>query len=239
MKLKDLALNDRPRERLKNLGPRSLTDVELLAILLGSGTKNYDVLTLASLILKTYKFSDLKDMPSEKLNELPGIKGAKSSILLACFEIARRSLKINEDEVILESSKHIYNYVYNEICYEKIEVVITIMLDCKLKVLKKSVSRSENSHSVELSFKRIIKEALDVKSYALILVHNHPSGDIKPSEADILTTKELQNLLLPLDILLLDHLVVSKDSFYSFSDNGIMKDFVSYNYFGDSFEKNY
>lgn len=115
MNVKDLSKEDRPRERLIKVGPRALSDVELLAILIGSGTKTSTVLELATEILKQYTLVDLKDLTYEKINKIKGIKQAKACQLLVCFEIARRSSQIPKYRGSLETAKDIYEYIYDEI----------------------------------------------------------------------------------------------------------------------------
>ncbi len=237
MNVKDLSKEDRPRERLIKVGPRALSDVELLAILIGSGTKTSTVLELATEILKQYTLVDLKDLTYEKINKIKGIKQAKACQLLVCFEIARRSSQIPKYRGSLETAKDIYEYIYDEIYLESSEIILAILCDCKLHPIKKIVIRGDEAHQVNFPTKKIITHALNIKAYAIILVHNHPSGDIHPSKIDIKATLDFQQLLNTLDILLLEHLVVSPSAYFSMHEHGLLSMNGEYSIMGDCFEK--
>ncbi|MDE6655751.1 MAG: DNA repair protein RadC [Anaeroplasmataceae bacterium] len=237
MNVKDLTLQDRPRERIAKLGARALSDTELLAILIGSGTKEHTVLDIASSLLKMYSLSELKDLTYEKLLKVKGIKQAKACKLLACFEIARRGVAKVKDIPILETAEDIYNYVFHEIYLESSEIIIAILLDCKLKPLKTIIERGKSSHQVEMPIRSILQEALEMKAYAIVLVHNHPSGEVNASYADIESTHQLQQILMQLDILLLDHLVVSPTDYFSMNEHGLLSFNEEYSVLGDALEK--
>ncbi len=237
MDIKELNNNDKPRERILKNGPRALSDTELLAIIIGSGTKENDVFAIAITILKKYKLYELKDITYEKLSRIKGIKQAKATKLLACFELARRCSMKNDEKISLITPKNIYEFIYPEIYLESNEIIISILVDCKLKPIKKIIERRGYSHQVDVPLRKIILDALDSNAYGLILVHNHPSGDVIPSNADITATINIKNLLSSLDILFLDHLVVSKDNFYSMNEYGILDDELEYSIIGDGNEK--
>ncbi|MDE7161852.1 MAG: DNA repair protein RadC [Anaeroplasmataceae bacterium] len=239
MNIKDLKITDRPRERLEKLGAQALSDVELLAILIGSGTKNHTVLDISSQILQSYSLSELKDLSYDKLARIHGIKRAKACLLMACFELARRSSIKNQEHLSLEKPKDIYDYIYGDVYLESTEIVIFILVDCKLKPIKKYVFRGDSTSQVDLPIKRIVYEALEWKAYGVILAHNHPSGDVVASSADIETTRFVQQILASLDILFLDHLVVSNKEYYSMEEHGILSTNQEYSVLGDILEKNF
>ena len=238
MNMKDLKQEDRPRERIEKLGPKALSDTELLAILIGSGTQDHTVFDIASSILKKYSLSELKDITFANLLKIKGIKKAKACQLLACFELARRSAVKLKDILFLETKEDIYNYVYHEIYLESNEIIIVIFLDCKLRPLKTLIERGSSSHQVEIPIRGLVQEALETKAYGIILVHNHPSGEVEPSIGDIESTLSLKQILMPLDILLMDHLVVSSADYYSMAEHGLLSLEEEYNFLGDSLEKN-
>lgn len=238
LKLKDLKDTDRPRERLEKLGPLALSDVELLAILIGSGTKQYTVLDIASQILKLYSLPELKNLSYEKLLQLNGIKKAKACLLLACFELARRGSMRKQVNSFLATPKDIYDYVYEEFCLESSEIIIAILVDCKLRPIKKTVFRGDSSSQIQFPIKKIVHEALEWKAYGLILVHNHPSGDVEASDADVETTLVFQDIISSLDILLLEHLIVSNKEYFSMAEHGLLTRTVEYSVLGDLLEKN-
>ncbi len=237
MNVKDLNVEDRPRERLLKHGPRVLSDAELLAILIGSGTRDSHVFDIAHAILHTYTLTQLKELSYEKLIKIRGIKQAKACQLLTCFEIARRSSKRTIAKASLESPKDIYDYVYNQIYLESHEILIAILCDCKLHPIKMLIERSDSTHQVGFPAKKILTKALEFEAYAIILVHNHPSGEVTPSKADIMTTLEFQHILIPLDIILLDHLVASPSEYYSMNEHGLLSSFDEYSILGEANEK--
>lgn len=233
MDVKDLQANDRPRERLLSLGASSLSDVELLAILIESGSRGGGVFDIAVELLNTYPLSSLKDLDYKKISAISGIKQAKACQLLACFELARRASKWKKDGLVLEKSVDIYQYTYDEFYLETTEIVLALFLDCKLHLIDKLKHKGDTSHSTTIPLRSIITRALNCKAYAVILVHNHPSGDIAPSQADIKVTYEIWQILLKLDIVLLDHLVVSENSYYSFAEHGLLSNMDEYSELGE------
>lgn len=239
MKLTDLKEEDRPRERLVCLGPQALSDVELLAILIGSGTKEHTVLDIASQILKQHTLPEIKNLTYDQFIKFNGINKAKACLLLACFELAKRGSQRKVERKSLEDPSDIYDYIYKEIFLESTEVLIAILVDCKLRPLKKLIFRGDSTHQVGIPIKSIVLEALEGKAYGIILVHNHPSGDVNPSSADEMVTIEFQEILLSLELLLVDHLIVSDKEFYSMHEHGLLHKKMEYSVLGDSFEKNY
>ncbi|MDE6414694.1 MAG: DNA repair protein RadC [Anaeroplasmataceae bacterium] len=238
MNMKDLRMDDRPRERIVKLGAKALSDTELLAILIGSGTQEHTVLDVASSILKKYSLPELKELTYSSLLKIKGIKKAKACQLLACFELARRGAIKEKNIPSLETSEDIYNYIYHEIYLESSEIIIAILLDCKLRPLNTLVERGNSSHKIEIPARGIVQKALELKAYGIVLVHNHPSGDVNASLADIEATQELKQILMPLDILLLDHLVVSSRDYFSMNEHGLLSIGMEYNLLGDTLEKN-
>ncbi len=222
MKMYDLKNQDKPRERLMSLGVRSLSDVELLAILIGSGTKEQNVFQIAVDVLKQYSLKELKELSYDKITKIHGIKAAKASVILAAFELARRSMQNENPKPSFKYAKDIYQHIYEDIMLEEKEVIIVLYVDCKLRLLKKYVNSGSYTHQIEIPLKEIIRNALEYHAYGVILIHNHPSGELEPSEADIEATFEIKELLLRLEILLLDHLVVTKTSFYSMAEHNII-----------------
>ena len=222
MKIKDLSNENKPRERLINNGPKHLSDIELLAIILGSGTKTNNVFDLSSNILNKYSFNELKDVTYEDLIKINGIKQAKACKLLACFEIAKRANKIINNNITLDDSKRIYNYIKNDFYLCSNEMLCVIYMDVKLKVIKKIFYPSDSAHMINISFKDIIKESINNNCSCVVIAHNHPSNDVEPSISDIDTTEKLKDILEGINILLVDHLIVGENKYFSFNDNGLL-----------------
>lgn len=238
MKMKMLSKKDRPRERLKELGVEVLSDVELLAIILGTGTKDMDVMALANYICKNYSIQGLKDLNYEQLIKIPGIKDAKASHIIATFEMVKRSIKMTEIKISFNNSKDVYRYLKSDFYNERKEKLVVIFLDTKLKPLKKRIFHSYSPDFVSIPVREIVEEGLKVNSSSIIIAHNHPSGDVTPSNADKEMTHLLFSTLKSLNINLEDHIIINNDKYYSFAENGLLGFDIEYDYLGDFFEKN-
>lgn len=223
MDMKKLDLQQRPRERLIRLGASSLSDYELLAIMLGSGTKDKSVLDLACELINEYGLEALFQMDFAKLSKISGIKEAKASKLMACFEIAKRCMKQESKEESLLTAQKIYEYARADFAFLKNEQLLVLYVDAKCRVLKKSLLGGFDVSFVDIPVRKIIGEAISCNAFGLFLIHNHPTGDVSPSEADMETTRYLYRLLKQIPIYLLDHLIISGSGFYSFNDEGLLK----------------
>ncbi len=222
MKLNQITKNELPRERIINNGASSLTDTELLAIILSFGTKNENVLELSRRLISTYGLSQLLYMSYEEISKISGIKQAKATKLLACFELAKRSIRVTDNQISFTSSKEIYHYIKNDYVLEGKEVLTILYVTSKVKLIKKAKYTNSSSFSCEFPIRKIVSDALALDSYGLVMIHNHPSGDVKPSRADIEATQTIKMILRELNILLLDHIIISNDKYYSFDENHIL-----------------
>ena len=223
--IKNWAEDDRPREKLLLKGKNALSDAELLALLLGTGNRNDSAVDLAKAILHEFK-DNLVELSRMGINELLGFKGigkAKAIIIIAAMELGRRR---NESEVIAKekiiSSKDAFTILRSSIGDLPYEEFWIILLNKANKVIRKcSISEGGVSGTV-VDPKKIFKIALDYHASSIILGHNHPSGNIQPSEADQKITKKIKEAGLMLDVAVLDHLIIGDDSFYSFADEGVL-----------------
>ncbi len=224
MDIKKITKDDRPRERLINEGASKLLDYELLAIMLGSGTKEKSVLDLSIELIDKYGFLKLFQMDFNELKKINGIKSAKASKLMACFEIAKRcQIKMNEiNKLELDNSELVYNYIKSHFLCDKHEKLFIIYTDVKCRIIKYDIFTNDENAEIAIPIKRIIKSALENNAFGIFISHNHPSGDVTPSRSDIISTKALLNALKPLGIYLFDHLVISDLNYYSFSDNKLI-----------------
>ncbi len=214
---------DMPREKLIELGASNLTDYELLAIMLGSGTKKENVVDLSIRLINEYGLSNLIKMEYNDLKKINGIKEAKASKLMSTFEIVRRVIERENKENIKSLTKpnEVYDYIISDYLLLNHEKICIIYLNSKLKVLEKSFFDGDLAIA-ELPIKKIIKKALNIDAYGIILIHNHPSGDINPSIQDIDSTKSLNEILSNVNIVLFDHLIISSNGkYFSFNDNNI------------------
>ena len=215
MKLKSIELKERPREKLIAHGPGVLSNSELLAIMLDSGTKEESVLNLSSRLISEYGFSRLFKMTYSELEQIKGIKEAKACKLMALFEIARRVNKLDNKRTHINDDSDIFEYVKADYLFLSTEMLCVIYLDKKSNIIYEKKYKSTDSLKVEFPIKDIVGEAINNKAFALVLVHNHPSGDLTPSENDIMMTKCIKDVLDNLGIYLYDHLIINRNDYFS------------------------
>jgi DNA repair protein RadC len=223
--IKAWAEDDRPREKFMLKGRHSLSDAELLAILIGSGTLKESALDLAKNILRLAheNLAELSRLTIPDLLKVRGIGTVKATILLAALELGRRR---NESEVLVKervkTSSDAFEILRTAIGDKPYEEFWIILLNRANKVIRKcSISEGGVTGTV-VDPKKIFKIAIDHHACSIILGHNHPSGTIVPSEADIHITKKIRDAGVMLDVAVIDHIILGEDRFYSFADNGEM-----------------
>lgn len=223
--IKQWAEEDRPREKMLVKGRAALSDAELLAILISSGYKNISAVELSKQILAHYE-NDLNNLGRVNVNDLQKFKGigeAKAIIILSALELGRRrSLKQVKAKPKITSSQDAYNCLYSLMEDLNHEVFKIILLNRNNRVLKIEQVSSGGIAGTVVDPKIIFKIALDNHSCSVILSHNHPSGNLKPSKADLDITKKIVLAGEALDIKILDHLIISNEGYFSFMDEGLM-----------------
>lgn len=214
--IKKLPLLERPYEKLKFMGCESLSNIELLAIILRTGIKNLNSIQLSQLIFSKYEnFSFLQEESLENLKSLPGIGESKAIELVAVGEISKRiNQKFGDLENIVSCPKDIYNMMSN-MQYEKQEVMKCILLNKKNILISVKTIYIGNLDSINIDPKVVLYEAVRRCACKIIIVHNHPSGISKPSIQDIQSSRRLNQCAKLLDIELLDHIVIGKNNYCS------------------------
>lgn len=224
--IKSWAVEDRPREKLLCRGIQSLTDTELLAVIIGTGTRSRDVIQLSRDILNASdnnigllgrrSVSDLK-------KSFNGIGDAKAIAIVAALELGRRrKLQDALDRIKVSSSRDVFDIFHPLLGDLPHEEFWILLMNRSNKVIDK-VKISQGGISGTIIDPRLIfKPALDFLSSSVILVHNHPSGNLKPSDADVAITKKLKKGGDILDIPVLDHVIVTEKYYFSFADEGIL-----------------
>lgn len=207
-----------PRERLLKYGVKALADYELLAILLRTGSKNKDVLSLSQDLLKKMTLIDLKNISVEELMQHLGIKLAKATTIIAALELGTRLYSLENEVEVISSPKDVYNLVGPKLKFHKQEHFMIIYLNNKGGVIKEELKYIGTSSQLILQPKEIYSEAIKLHCYAIVIVHNHPSGDSTPSRADILTTRKLIEVGNLVGIDLLDHIIIGKGEYYSIKE---------------------
>lgn len=222
LNIKELPEVERPYEKLELYGEKCLSDAELLAIIIKSGTKNETSVQIAQKILNLNydpqmgNLNFLKDMSLQELMQIKGIGRVKAIQLKALCELAiRMSRPSNYKKVKIKSTEDAANLLLEELRFEKREYIKIILLNNKNEVLKTADMAMGGTSFVNINMKDIILEAIKIKAPKMILVHNHPSGDPTPSSADIEFTDRLYNTTKMFDIELLDHIVIANRSFKS------------------------
>lgn len=215
--------DDRPRERLLARGVKALSDAELVAILIRSGTPTDSALDLARIILSQAD-NDLHKLAGLGVNELMRIHGvgeAKAMSIVAALELGqrRRDLNVSQRPLIVDSRSafELLQPVLGDLPYEEFWL---LLLDRGNRLINRYQVSQGGMHGTVADPKRIFKEALDQRASAVILCHNHPSGQLRPSTEDIMLTRKLVEGGRFLDIVVQDHLIVTSSGYYSFADNG-------------------
>lgn len=222
--LKDLPFEERPREKLMRHGPERLSNSELLAILLGSGTRSLSVLRLAEHLLA--RFGALRTLANASYEELMSVKGigtAKAAVILAAFELAKRLADSTmEAREVITSPQDAADLVLRELAGADKEHFMIIMLNTKHRVIGKKVISIGHLSGSLVHPREMFKEVIRRSSAAVIVVHNHPSGDPTPSQEDITVTKRLVEAGELLGIQVLDHIIIGDNCYVSFREQGLL-----------------
>lgn len=221
-KMKELPLSERPYEKLEMYGAKVLSNSELIAIIIKTGTKNETSVNLAQKILKIKKnehTNDLRFMQELSIQELMQIKGigkVKAIQLIAVCELAKRmSRPINNLNVKIKNSQDVANMLMDEMKYEKREIVKLIILNTKNIVLKVLDISLGGTNFAVIEPKEILLEPIKMQATKIILVHNHPSGDPTPSKSDYIVTDRIYECASLMGIELLDHIVIGDNKYQS------------------------
>lgn len=209
-----------PREKLIKYGANTLSEHELLAIILGVGSSSENVFDLSMKIMD--KYSNLKELLSltyEELIKVKGIKKAKATKIIASIEFAKRIFEYKEDKIRFDNPSTIYSFMRYELENLAHEEFFVLYLDKRLRLIKKVLLAKGSINKVGLNIGTIFKNAFKFDSSYIVLLHNHPSGNFKPSESDNLTTKTILEISKQMDIFLLDHIIIGEDGYYSYLEN--------------------
>ncbi len=222
--IKSWAEEDRPREKLSAQGRRALTDAELIAILIGSGSRNETAVELSKRILHHYD-NDLNKLGKASIAELSNFKGigeAKAIAIIAALEIGRRRNDTESKALdIIGSSKDAYNTMKRHLVDLNHEEFWILLTGRGNKVLGKELISKGGLSETLVDLKVLFSAALQQQAANIFLFHNHPSGSLEPSQNDIYLTKKIVGAGKLLDINILDHLIVTDKGYYSFADNGV------------------
>ena len=223
--IKNWASDDRPREKLLSKGPTALSNSELIAILINNGSKNKTAVELAREILSLghNNLNQLGKLSIKDLKQVNGIGEAKSITIAAALELGRRrQATASLEKPVIRSSKEIAEYLQALIKDYSYEVFAVIFLNRANKINHFEIISRGGITGTVADPRVILKKALEEDATSIVLCHNHPSGNLKPSQADEDLTKKIKEAAAYMDIRVIDHIIVSEDGYYSFADEGIL-----------------
>lgn len=218
MKMKDFPLSERPYEKLELYGAENLSNAELLAIIIKTGTKEKSVVTIAQEILKLQTGNNLRflqELSIEDFMKIKGIGKIKAIQLKAVAELTKRIARPINNKIKIKSAKDVANLLMPEMRYEKREVAKILLLNSKNIVQKIITISLGGTNFACLEPKDVLSEAIKIQAPKIILVHNHPSGDATPSKSDFNLTERLYEATQIIGIDLLDHIVIGDGTYES------------------------
>jgi len=225
--LRDLPMGERPRERLHKYGAESLSLQELLSLIFGRGNKGESVVTISQKIISIFgSLSNLSEVSVEELKKINGVGLAKACQLKACFEISRRLSREEDSDknecVIIQSPENIFPLLREKIINFNKEHFLVVSLDSRNRVIDINTISIGTLNSSLIHPRETFEVAIKNHSAKIIICHNHPSGELKPSEEDLIVTQNLVKAGKLLRIEILDHIIISKEKWFSMKKNKIL-----------------
>lgn len=221
MKLHDISPENRPRERLEFQGPEALSDAELLALILKSGTKNSNVLEICQKILSKYGLDGLSTTTLHELQQEHGIGKAKASQIIGLFELYKRTQRVTTVNTPIKSAAEIAMIYTPRMKHLKKEHFMAIYLDTKNKVICDQVITVGTLNASLVHPREVFHGAIRNLAHSVVVIHNHPSGDPAPSDADLEVTEKLAQTGEVMGIDLLDHVIITEDKYWSWNEQKI------------------
>lgn len=223
MRIKEIPWYNRPGIRLKKKGPSSLSDAELLAVVIGRGNKEENAVDMSNRVLRSNNFDKLTTLSFHELdkefeNQVPAMK------IQAMFEIFRRTNKLCKKgfKTKINTAQDVFNYFVDDLQNKKKEQFYALFLDTKNKIIGEELISVGTLNTSLMHPREVFNPAIKASANSLVLVHNHPSGDVKPSKEDIEITKKLETAGSLLGISVVDHVIVGKNSYMSFKDQDLI-----------------
>jgi len=203
------------KERMERYGVGALSDAEVLSVILGENRTE-----ASSRILKTYGLGDLRRLTPKQLQSVKGVGPSKAARIPALFELKKRIALSEHAGVSVKSARDVYEYVHPLVEYEEKENIVVLYLDTKNRVIKHEIVSVGTLNASLIHPREVFKTAIKDNTCAIIMAHNHPSGDPTPSKDDYEITKSIHSAGELLDIPVIDHVVIGKDNYYSFKERG-------------------
>jgi DNA repair protein RadC len=223
MKLKDISPENRPLERLLSCGPESLSNAELLALIIKTGTKKENVLNISQKILTKISIKKLSSTTTTELMKIEGIGKVKACQILSIAELSKRINYItNTNNYKIYQPKDVYDYLIYDFDGLSQEKLIALYMNSKNEIISKKIVSIGTDDQTLIPIKEITTYALKEQAKGVIITHNHPSGDPSPSSEDKYATKNLKTSLKLLELQLIDHVIFGKNSFFSFKEKQLI-----------------
>ncbi|MFC2110583.1 DNA repair protein RadC [Bacteroidota bacterium] len=223
--IKDWAVSDRPREKLISKGIKSLSDAELIAILISSGNRKVSAVELSKFMLASCdnNLRKLSQLSLEQLLQFDGVGEAKASSIITALELGRRCFSEQpKNNVKITSSQDVFKAMHAEIGALRHEEFWVLYLNNANKILQKQQISKGGLTGTVVDVRLVLKKALDLLATGIILCHNHPSGNLTPSTADKQITNKLKAAGETMDIKILDHLIITEKTYFSFADEQLL-----------------
>lgn len=222
--IKDWAQDDRPREKLLLKGADALSNTELIAILIGSGTKNRSAVDVAKALLGKAQdnLNDFGKLTVKELMQVEGIGEARAITITASMELGRRRQAVESLKKNVKTSADIAHFFQAQLKDKLHEVFAVAFLNRSNKINHLEIISEGGITGTVADPRIILKKALEHNAVNIVLCHNHPSGSLKPSRADEMLTKKIKDAASLLDMTVVDHIIVSEDGYFSFADDGLL-----------------
>lgn len=219
MKIQDIPKENRPRERFQKYGPEALSDAELFAILLRTGTKGENAIDMSNRLISEHGLDKLFECSLKELQQIKGIGPAKAMQLLAMAELGKRYAGAKNPIKKITHVKDVFNLFHERLKDQKQEQFIVLMLNNKQHIIGEQLISRGTLDAALVEPREVFRAAIKNAAARVILIHNHPSGDPNPSQEDIEITKKLREAGKLLNISVLDHVIIGKDTYWNWLDN--------------------
>lgn len=222
MRIHDLDPAERPRERFLSVGPAALSSAELLAIILKTGTPQHNILDTCRELMSLHGLEKLAQLSLRELQEIRGIGPAKAMQIKALFELHNRLHQRRNTKKKISAARDVYDFMLGRIPDPLREHLFVLLLNTKNLVLRHEQVSVGTLNASLIHPREVFKPAIRESCHAIIVVHNHPSGDVEPSNADKQVTSILQEAGNILQIELLDHVIIGTDTYFSFREHSLL-----------------